>query len=105
MRGTEQSAVSKVSVKVREITTIFNGNSCLFNSRDLITRLFSKREFGSRQGRMSSSFKETMDPAVAQSALLRAYAEANGEQQQQHGSRHGESSMSLPIRSAQISVP
>lgn len=49
--------------------------------------MFSKREFGSRQGRMaSSSFKETMDPAVAQSALLRAYEQANGD----HGSnRYG----------------
>lgn len=56
-------------------------------NRDLISRMFSKREFGSRQGRMSSAFKETMDPAVAQSALLRAYAQANGE----HGSsRTGE---------------
>lgn len=49
--------------------------------------MFSKREFGSRQGRMASGFKETMDPAVAQSALLRAYEQANGD----HGaaSRHG----------------
>lgn len=55
--------------------------------RELISRMFSKREFGSRQGRMASSFKETMDPAVAQSALLRAYEQANGD----HGSnRYGE---------------
>lgn len=66
-----------------------------FLSRELIARLFSKREFGaSRQGRMSSSFKETMDPVVAQSALLKAYAQANGD----HGSRHGKKLISIYLR-------
>lgn len=59
-----------------------------FSPRELISKMFSKREFGSRQGRMAGAFKETMDPAVAQSALLKAYAQANGD----HGSnRYGKS--------------
>lgn len=58
--------------------------------KELISRMFTKRDFGNaRQGRMAASaFKETMDPALAQSALLRAYAEANGEQS---SGRHGRS--------------